>query len=196
MVIVGIVALFFMGLFVLASINNPAEKRKEIERKVKAKKNNIERKTTDLYAYTTIFNNHNRILQDSIRIIETTENIDVLERRINDALEQLNWIISEKENGKPITSEIPLPQMLCNFKKDANSEIYRVSLSVFTKWTDKCRSCKTSRAQENSTIKAFKDIDRLLQLIQDTEDKNEVISDVMKFRNLIEDTYSDNFANL
>lgn len=196
MVIVGIIALLLMGLFVLASINNPAEKRKEIERKVEAKKNNLGRKMPDLYAYTTIFNNHNRILQDSIRIMKTTENIDVLERRINDALEHLGWMISEKENGKPITSEIPLSQMLYNFKQDTNSEIYRVALSVFSLWTEKCRTCKTEKAKENRTIKAFKDIDKLLLLIQDAENKDDTIKGVMEFRNLIEDEYGDKLVDL
>lgn len=196
MVIVGIIALLLMGLFVLASINNPAEKRKEIERKVEAKKNNGGRKTSDLYAYMTIFNNHNRVLQDSIRIMKTTDNVDVLDCRINDALEHLGWMISEKENGIPVTSEIPLFQMLCNFKKDANSEIYRVALSVFTKWTDKCRRFKTSKAKENSTVKAFKDIDKLLLLIQDAENKDDTIEGVMKFKNFIEDEYGDKFIDL
>ena len=196
MVAVGIIALLLMGLFVLISINNPAEKRKEIERKVEAKKGNIGRKTPDLDAYITIFNNHNRILQDSIKIMKTTENIDVLERRINDALEHLGWMISEKENGKPVTSEMPLSQMLYNFKQDANSEVYRVALSVFSLWTEKCRTYKTEKAKENSTIKAFKDIDRLLQLIQDTANKEDTIESVTEFRNLIEDEFSDKLIDL
>lgn len=196
MLIVGIIALLLMGLFVLASINNPSEKRKEIERKVEAKKDNIRRKVSDLDAYTTMFNNHNRILQDSIRIMKTTENIDVLERRINDALEHLGWMISEKENGKPVTSEIPLSQMLYNFKKDANSEIYRVALSVFTLWTEKCRTYKTEKAKENSTVKAFKDIDRLLKLIQDTENKEDIIDGVTEIRNSIEDEFGDKLVDL
>lgn len=196
MVVVGIIALLLMGLFVLASINNPAEKRKEIERKVEAKKGNVRRIVSDLDAYITIFNNHNRILQDSIRIMKTTENIDVLERRINDALENLGWMISEKENGKPVTSEIPLSQMLYNFKQDANSEIYRVALSVFTLWTEKCRTYKTEKAKENSTIKAFKDIDRLLQLIQDAENKEDTIDGVTEIRNSIEDEFGDKLVDL
>lgn len=196
MVVVGIIALLLMGLFVLASINNPAEKRKEIERKVEAKKGNVRRIMSDLDAYITIFNNHNRILQDSIRIMKTTENIDVLERRINDALENLGWMISEKENGKPVTSEIPLSQMLYNFKQDANSEIYRVALSVFTLWTEKCRTYKTEKAKENSTIKAFKDIDRLLQLIQDAENKEDTIDGVTEIRNSIEDEFGDKLVDL
>lgn len=196
MVIVGIIALLLMGLFVLSSINNPAGKRKEIERKVEAKKGNIGRKTFNLDAYITTFNSHNRILQDSIRIIKTTENVDVLERRINDALEHLDWMISEKKNGKPVTSEMPLSQMLYNFKQDANSEIYRVALSVFSLWAEKCRTYKTEKAKENSTIKTFKDIDRLLQLIQDSENKKDTIESVTEFRNLIEDEFADGLIDL
>jgi len=142
------------------------------------------------------FNDRRRIYNDSINIIKTTCNIDVLNGRLIDIYDYWRWE-DELDNSasKPsCVTEIcnipPRPIIRAGISARINNNIVRVAKYIHADWFDKYNNLKTQKAKDNCTIKAYKQIDLCISSLIDVENKGKCIDDINNVRNKIDDSYS------
>lgn len=94
------------------------------------------------------FPSHKRILEDSVKLIQTTKKLDTLLTRYQLALEHYNWIKSQISAGVPIyfKSNGYFPDEL---KEHANRNINRIAQDAYTAYRTKSLTLKTEKSKEN-----------------------------------------------
>jgi hypothetical protein len=102
-------------------------------------------------------NNRTRILNDSVKLVEESNNIQTIINRKNIAIEHLDWFIKNKLLGVHINPppEYSKEQLLLNF----NENLYRQVETLVRKQIDKAKELKTKQGKQNALNKS-------VQLIQ------------------------------
>lgn len=107
------------------------------------------------------FPNHERIIRESIALIEQTNNLFTLLGRYNDALEHCEWIIGKINEGYPITFHLGADDdYLANLNQFCNENILRIAIHVCRVAFDKSWEAKTQRGKQNRLASCFDDIER------------------------------------
>ncbi|MBR8720223.1 hypothetical protein IX307_001353 [Bacteroides pyogenes] len=98
------------------------------------------------------FPSHKRILEDSVKMIQTTRKLETLLTRYNLAMEHYNWIQRQIADGAPIyfKSHGHFPEEL---REHANYHIERLAREAYTAYREKSASLKTEKAKETQKIK-------------------------------------------
>ena len=133
--------------------------------------------------------NRLRIFNDSIRLIETTNNATTFIGRVSDIEEFLDWATEQVKNGMPLQMDGNILSVRKQIYELINSNALRVSLAEFSKWNEKER--KPGKRFDNATIKAFEAVDGLLSCLKTGDNQSNVHSEMKNVRNLIEEIYAD-----
>lgn len=109
---------------------------------------------TELSAFLIEYKSHNRILEDSKRLFETTNNFEVFKVRAELLCENVMWFFDQKSKGKPLK----LTQTQSEFEEEFN-EKYNFHLVRIAKHI--CANATTKGRKE----KALQVINEMLMLI-------------------------------
>jgi hypothetical protein len=139
------------------------------------------------------FPSHKRILEDSINLIQTTNNIDTLLSRYDDFIIHYNWIMEQKRKGVPIDYEF-----------HSNGEPFEIGINLFINWhivriaqnnienyKNKIQSLKTYRAKENLIIKSFELIDKCTNALKEHQIKDSFALTLQNLHENIEDLFNE-----
>lgn len=132
--------------------------------------------------------NRIRIFNDSMRLIENTNNATTFIRRVDTIEEFLNWASRKVQEGMPLKMEGNVLSVRKQTYELINSNALRVALAEFAEWSEKER--KPGKRFDNATIKAFEAVDGLSGCIKTASNNEEVLTEITKIRNLIEEIYS------
>lgn len=192
-IIIGVVA---VGIFLYIVTTLITEKEPEYkpahhtitEEEIK----NIKRKSkyeVDLLSLKAEFPSHKRILDDSVKLIQTTNNIETLLRRYDDALFHYNWINEQKKNGLPVKFECKdyFPKEL---NRMTNFHIVRIATNLTNNYKEQLLKLKTDKARENITIQTFKTIEICLSSLKLHTHKAEATKELNDLHDVIEDAFS------
>ncbi|MDD4190395.1 MAG: hypothetical protein PHI28_03640 [Mangrovibacterium sp.] len=129
-----------------------AAKERERQRKAEQAKNLYEqlKKQTNLKFESE---NRTRILNDSIKLIEGSGNIQTIISRKNIAMEHLDWFIRNEVNGVRLTpsASYSKKQLLLIF----NDNLYKQIETRILKQLDKVNDLKSIQAKQNAINKAL-----------------------------------------
>lgn len=150
---------------------------------------NERNKQNDVAEFMVEAPNRLRIFNDSMRLIETTNNATTFIGRVSDIEEFLDWATEQVKNGMPLKMEGDIFSARDNIYKLINRNSLRVTLSVFAKWNENER--KPGKRFDNATIKAFEAVDGLLSCLKTGDNQSNVQSEMKNVRNLIEEIYAD-----
>lgn len=94
------------------------------------------------------FPSHKRILDDSIKLIQSTKKLETLLTRYQQALNEYNWIQSQISNGVPLffKSNGYFPEEL---RELANRNISRIAQDAYSAYRAKSMTLKTEKSKEN-----------------------------------------------
>lgn len=98
------------------------------------------------------FPSHKRILNDSIKLIQSTKKLETLLSRYQQALNEYNWIQIQISNGVPLffQSKGYFPEEL---KELANRNINRIAQDAYSTYRSKSLALKTEKSKENLKAK-------------------------------------------
>lgn len=94
------------------------------------------------------FPSHKRILNDSVKLIQSTKKLETLLFRYQQALNEYNWIQSQISNGVPLffQSKGYFPEEL---RELANRNINRIAQDAYSAYKTKSTTLKTEKSKEN-----------------------------------------------
>ncbi|MDR3117855.1 MAG: hypothetical protein LBU44_00260 [Mediterranea sp.] len=162
---------------------------KEREWRAKAAAKECERKAKAIQAFTIEYSSHERILNDSMKLIETTNDIDTLLGRYKDASEEWSWMEMQKAKGMPII----INQESCGFystlNRVTNFHIIRIANFNYAKLQNDVVKLKSKMAVENRVTKLLVLLDKCISSLKyhDNLEKSqaELTTIHSKVRNLI-----------
>lgn len=98
------------------------------------------------------FPSHKRILNDSVKLIQSTKKLETLLYRYQLALNEYNWIQSQISNGVPLffKSKEYFPEEL---RELANRNINRIAKETYSAYKIKSTTLKTEKSKENLKTK-------------------------------------------
>lgn len=133
--------------------------------------------------------NRIRIFNDSMRLVETTNNAATFIERVDNIEEFLNWATEQIKNGMPLQMEGNILSVRKQAYELINRNSLRVTLAEFAKWNEVPR--KVGTRFDKATAGAFEAVDGLLVRLKAVENKSEVLPEMERIRDLIEEIYSD-----
>ena len=133
--------------------------------------------------------NRIRIFNDSMRLVETTNNAATFIERVDNIEEFLNWATEQIKNGMPLQMEGNILSVRKQAYELINRNSLRVTLAEFAKWNEVTR--KVGTRFDKATAGAFEAVDGLLVRLKAVENKSEVLPEMERIRDLIEEIYSD-----
>jgi hypothetical protein len=138
--------------------------------------NNYEKKRKQAIAKVE-FPRHKRILEDSISLIKSTQNLSTLINRHEIAQEEYSWIKSQMNAGVPIyfKSNGYFPAEL---KEYANVNIVRIADAEYAKYAAKKGTLKTDKAKENLHDKYTNVLNDCLFALLTAKNQKECISEI------------------
>lgn len=98
------------------------------------------------------FPSHKRILNDSVKLIQSTKKLETLLTRYQQALNEYNWIQTQISNGVPLffQSKGYFPEEL---RELANRNINRIAQDAYSAYRSKSLTLKTEKSKENLKAK-------------------------------------------
>lgn len=130
---------------------------------------------------------HSQIINESLRIIRNTKNIETIESRYIDIIHNYNMSLDYKKLGYSVNLQ---ENFLQDFNDEFNRNIYRVAKIKVKEFSLKIKSLKTDKAKDNATKKIFTFIQEVDILLRDSKNKNEALASIQKLKDKIEDIYS------
>lgn len=136
------------------------------------------------------FPRRKQILEESIRLIKTTNNHETLNTRYETALEQYLWIQNAIDNKVPIyfKSNGYFPMEL---KIAYNLNLIRIAKKHIDNTISKLSTLKTSNAKDNCAVKAFEILEHYNDLLKVAGNQGESENELRKLKIRLEDFYSD-----
>jgi len=145
----------------------------------------------DIEALKVEYPSHERILNDSIKLIETTNNIDVLISRHKDVINEWTWMEEQYQKGMPIR----LQQEPCGFSvaanRVANFHIVRIANYQFNKFKTEISMLKSYKAIEKRFINMFELIEKCESSLKHHENKFEALDELNDIRFKVEVLFQD-----
>ena len=153
------------------------------------KRNEEFRRLVDIEAFKIEAQSRIRIFNDSLRLIQETNNVDTFIGRCKDLEESVNWIASKASNGMPIELNKPPLTIRHECNICINENALRLAKVQFDKWNN--IGIKKGKRFDNATIKTFNIIDALLEILKTGNNKTAISNEILQIRNKVEDIYSD-----
>lgn len=138
------------------------------------------------------FPRRKQILEESIRFIQETDNIEILLSRYNIALEHYYWIVEQKAKGLSIYFDTEEEGFENALNRIRNYHTVRIAMEKFINYKKKMYGLKTAKAKQNNTVQMFEFLEKCKQSLKDHLNKNESESKLNKLYNNTEDFYSTN----
>ena len=181
MIVVIILVVLIVGIAILA--NNDESRVPKAEERA-----NALRRLNELESFKIEAPNQIRIFQDSLRLIQNTNNIDTFIIRCSDLENSLNWIASKVAIGMPIELSKPPLIMRLECFICINENALRLVKAQYEKWNS--IEHKAGKRFDNATIKTFNVIDSLLGVLKTGDNKDAIKAKIEQIRNNVEDVYS------
>lgn len=138
------------------------------------------------------FPRHKQILEESVQLIQETNNIDTLVFRYELSLEHYHWIMEQKAKGLPIYFDTEEEGFESALNRISNYHIIRIAMEVFINYKTKMYGLKTAKGRENNTVKMFEFIEKCNQLLKEHSNRFESETKLNKLYNNTENFYSNN----
>lgn len=138
------------------------------------------------------FPRRKQILEESVKLIQETGNIDTLLTRYDIALEHYHWIMEQKAKGLPIWFDTEDEGFESALNRIRNYHIVRIAMEKFINYKKKMYGLKTAKAKENNTAQMFEYLEKCKQSLVSHANKGESEAKLNKLHNNTEDFYSDN----
>lgn len=138
------------------------------------------------------FPRRKQILEESVKLIQETNNIDTLLSRYDIALEHFHWIMEQKAKGLPIWFNTEEEGFESALNRIRNYHIVRIAMEKFINYKKKMYGLKTAKAKENNTAQMFEYLEKCKQSLVSHANKGESEAKLNKLHNNTEDFYSDN----
>ncbi|MDD4820283.1 MAG: hypothetical protein PHD21_05565 [Flavobacteriales bacterium] len=136
------------------------------------------------------FPRRKQILEESMALIQNSNNINVLVGRYNDVVENYNWIIERKNEGMPVIFNEESCGFISSLNRAMNFHIIRVAKYMYDKKKQEIGSLKTKKAKENRCVELFELIEKCKKSLKNNENKDEAILDLDNVHYKIEELYS------
>lgn len=136
------------------------------------------------------FPNRQRIMQDSIAIINNTKNIDVLISRYDTLVDACQWIKEAKEHGFPVILSSTNNDFDSDLNWLINENLARLAKENYEKYLVEIYRLKTSRAIDNRTIAIFSILDKCKDFLKPHTSVETYQSIIENFHFLVEENYS------
>lgn len=130
---------------------------------------------------------HSQIINESLRIISTTKNIEIIKSRYLDILENYDITIKYKNLGYTIDVQENFTQDLDNAY---NSNLCRIAEIKVNEYGLKINSLKTNNAKDNATKKIYIFINEVKNSFKKSKNTEEALNFVEGLNDKIEDIYS------
>lgn len=121
----------------------------------------------ELAQFAVEYPNRQRIFTDSIRIVETTTNVDVFKSRISSIRDFLNWMQEQIDNGYPIITKFPPSKAHAAVDAFCNSNAVRIAKAI-------SENVKTSR----KALSVFDKVEALSFMLCDAPNKAEAEEEI------------------
>lgn len=138
------------------------------------------------------FPRRKQILEESVRFIQETNNIETLISRYDTALEHYFWIMQQKEKGLPIYFDTDSEGFENALNRIRNYHIVRIAMEKFINYKKKMYGLKTVKAKDNNTSQMFEFLENCKHLLMDHTNRNESEAKLNKLYDNTEDFYSNN----
>lgn len=191
-ILIGLVTIFILSLLVSVIFSNPERTKNKIEEYENKMPGLAYQK--DLSAFNIEAQDKFRNLNDSLKLISSTKEIDTLLSRIIDIDGVLIWINDNDKKGMPVLNLIKnydiadMGHMYLIIYEEINNDILRVAEMELDKWSKIKR--RKGAMFDYSTSKLFGNLERLEKSLKNTINKETVSSQIKYIWNLVEDEYS------
>lgn len=138
------------------------------------------------------FPRRKQILEESVKLIQETNNIDTLLSRYDIALEHYHWIMEQKAKGLPIWFDTEEEGFESALNRIRNYHMVRIAMEKFINYKKKMYGLKTAKAKENNTAQMFEYLEKCKKSLISHTNKDESEAKLNKLHNNTEDFYSDN----
>lgn len=138
----------------------------------------------------TEFPRRKQMLEESVRLIQETSNIETLVSRYEVALEHYHWIMEQKSKGLPLFFESEDEGFESALNRINNYHIVRIAMEVFINYKKKMYGLKTVKAKDSNTAKMFEHINKSIELLKDHSNRDDSLKKLNRLHNNIEDFYS------
>ena len=167
------IALFVVFVFAIAAVQVKSNNKRKIK---------VERFAAEAPSRIRIFN-------DSMNLLEKTNNAQTFIGRVVDVEEFMSWAIEQVKNGMPLQMEGNILTVRNKTNELINRNALRVALAEFAKWNEVPR--KTGTRFDTATIKMFDAVDGLTGCLKEADNKSEVQTEILRIRDLVEGIYAD-----
>lgn len=130
-----------------------------------------------------------RIFNDSMKLIETTNNATTFISRISDIEEFWDWAAEQVKDGMPLQMDGNILSVRKHTYELINRNALRVAIAEFSKWNEVPR--KVGTRFDKATANAFEAVDGVMACLKAVDNKSEVLPEMERIRDLIEEIYSD-----
>lgn len=128
---------------------------------------------------------HEKIIQESLNILYSSKNIDVIKRRFDTIYENHTYIKMYRDQGYDIKFDLDFINKLCI---EYNKLILDLAEFKVGEFEIKFNSLKTEKAKDNQTKKIYELIDEIKHSFKNPT--KEDFNQIEKLKNKIEDIYS------
>lgn len=133
--------------------------------------------------------NRIRIFNDSIKLVQSTQNANTFIGRVKEIDMFTEWSFEQLRDGMPLTTYGRNHlEMVRSYRNMINRNALRVAQAEFAKWSKVRRV--NGKVFDKATIKIFEALDNLVDCLETGDNKNEIQSEISNIRNLVEDIYS------
>jgi hypothetical protein len=156
---------------------------------VNDKKRIARQKLLDINTLKVEYTSRARILNDSIKLIETTNNIDVLLSRYIDATREYGWMAEQYRKGMPIKLQPEPHNFLPSINKVTNINIVRIANYQFGEFKIEISTLKSKKAIDDRFVKMFELIQKCTSSLKHHQNQFEVKDELNEIHSKIEDLF-------
>lgn len=142
-----------------------------------------------LSSYTVLKNiidNRIRILNESIDIMETSQNINTVIKRKNVAVEEIHWFIKQEQDGLPVILKPSASEGLRRLSILYNDSLYKLIQSLTFSQIQKYEDLKTESAKSKTISKAFELLNNEAHLDKSAENYPKIKTELEVLYSIIE----------
>lgn len=141
----------------------------------------------EITALTPTFESHKRMLNDSVKIIENTNNLKTLLSRYEDALDSYRWIIDAINSGYQAKFSAEKEGFERSLKREVNNSIVRISNMMYRNDIPKIMNLKNNLSKEKRIDKLIDKqnecLNSLIQHFDIEKSKSEIIEVINQLNN-------------
>ncbi|WP_313636282.1 hypothetical protein [Empedobacter sp.] len=147
--------------------------------------NRINYLKTEQKQLQSTLNRHEKIIQESLDIMYSSKNLDVIKRRFDTIYENYTYIKTYRDQGYDIKFDLDFINKLCI---EYNKLILDLAEFKVDEFEIKFNSLKTEKAKDNQTKKIYELIDEIKHSFKNPTQEHH--NEIKLLKNKIEDIYS------